>query len=368
MRTGLVAGLGAVQGAADLLRQQGGGCAHRVTPVVGEGQDVVGAVHEVQQVAVGQAQQPRGLDRQGLVHAQTFQLPEGEPGNREPDFVRRVAHRERAAHDARQHEQDWSPSRHARGAACRCNRGCFGQRPVEPPRRLAEQPQQQRVDGDRLLPCALAVLVRDPEVVEVIDVGALVEAVPALGAAQAAVHGTGIDHEVVIAGEEQVRQQELEAPPEPLLLDVAGDDRERLRYRQVRPVEVADQGSARHHRGQAWQGLRIRALLDHGQDQLLHPVSDGAAEERHLGDQERHHRQPAIEPPGGERGSARGAGDAHEALHPRALLAQLRDQLGQIAPVIWAKGAPGSWSTRGPADRAKASGTTDHRPARPGND
>ena len=142
-------------------------------------------------------------------------------------------------------------------------------------------------------------------------------------AGHAAVHGAGVDDEVVVLAEEQVGRQDLEPAQDAGPLDVALEHGQIGGGGDARPVQQPDQRRPRDHRLEAGDGARVRPLLDHGQeeggDQVVHLARERA---RHRADPEadsvQDEVQPAVQPVGGERGAPRRAGDPDVALDARA--------------------------------------------------
>ena len=153
------------------------------------------------------------------------------------------------------------------------------------------------------------------------------EARAAVGAAQAAGHRAGVDHEVVVGAVEPVGDEQLELLPHRVALRVAGDHAEVGGGDEVGVVQQPGQRRAGHHRLQPGQGARVGALLDH-REQEVEAVGEQAAAERAPGE-EVEHRQPAVEAAGGERGAARRACGAHEAGDADLALDQQLDELGE---------------------------------------
>lgn len=91
-------------------------------------------------------------------------------------------------------------------------------------------------------------------------------------------------------------------------------------------VEQPDERRARHHRLQPGKTARVGAFLHHRQ-QEVERVAD------HLGREVLDDREPAVQPPGGERGAARRAGHAHQARHARSPALKRLDEFEQARPL-----------------------------------
>ena len=240
----------------------------------------------------------------------------------EPD--RAPAGRQAAAHGARQHHRERARSglllaaRHRLAPARRRVRRCGDRQEAAGVAVAPGESGEQPADAVRVV-----------EVAEVIDLRAAVEAEAgaALGAAQAARHGAGIDHQVVVGTVEPVGDQELDLLPRRGALDVAGNDAEVGRGDEIGVVQQPGQRRARHHRFQPGQGARVGALLDH-REQELERVGEGGLAQG-LAGEEVQHRQPAVEPSGGERGAARRAGHAHEAGDADLAGGQFGEEFGE---------------------------------------
>ena len=126
---------------------------------------------------------------------------------------------------------------------------------------------------------------------------------------------------------EPVGDQELDLLPRRGALDVAGNDAEVGRGDELGVVQQSGQRRARHHRFQPGQGARVGALLDH-REQELERVGEGGLAQG-LAGEEVQHRQPAVEPAGGERGAARRAGHAHEAGDADLADGEFADEFGE---------------------------------------
>jgi hypothetical protein len=315
----LVLALAAIEFGPEALGQAAGLLAQRLAPVVGERHHAVRLAEELDQAAVGARQRLLGHDAELVGNRK---LP-AQPARREvehahPDGVDLLAGRnaQRAAHDARQQE-------HHRGRAARFARLAARARRLRAARDRREGVGEALIlqqAGDHA-PAGLAV----DEIAEVADLAVAVaeDARRVLVACRAAAHVLGVDHEVVVAVVEQVGHQQCQPLEQALRLGVAGDHGQVPRDMDARPVEQAHQPRFRHHRLEAGELARIAAPFDHRRDEGGQVL--GLREHRHAAaeagepEQVDDDAQIAIQPPRGQRGAARRAGDAHEALDAQAL-------------------------------------------------
>ena len=337
----LVFGFGPRHQRLQPLGQPGGGGTHRLPPVVGEDVDPVGAREELDQRPVELIDQTAGFD-QRCVHVQPPQAALEQREVVEPHRV--AAHAQFAAHGARQHQRERT----------RLGGGLAARDRSAPARCLVRRP------GDGLEAAVLAVgaqqagrqpahALRIDEVAEVIHLPAGIahEAGAARRPVQAAGHRAGVHHQIVVGAVEPVGRQQLDLLPQRIALDVAGDHAQIRGGAQLGVVEQAGERGARHHRLGARQRARVGAFLHH-REQEIHRVAEQA-----VTGQEIEHRQPAVQPAGGERGAARRTGHPHEAAHPdlpRLEFAQQRRQQCAIRLIGGVAGRFGGGVQRPEAD------------------
>ena len=218
---------------------------------------------------------------------------------------------ERAAHDPRQHDDQWLRSRGSLPIVVRCDLG----------RLLLELVEDigvglhQRGDNPA---CRIGV----PEVVKMIDAATGVDPIAndagPLGAPE---HRRGINDEVVVFPVVEIGDQRLEAVPRGVSRKVATDDMQVGAGRLPGAIEHANQRRCRHLRFEPGEFLRNGALLDDGEQQCGRRVVNRIQPEagnlfEHIdGD-----REVAVEAPVGKRRASGGTRDAHVTLDKKFLV------------------------------------------------
>ena len=117
--------------------------------------------------------------------------------------------------------------------------------------------------------------VRVAKIVEMVDGRPFKETPFALlSALGTAVHRRGVDDQVMATVVEAIRHPDQELCPPCVRVEVAGDHVQLARDDRCRPVHKLDERRLRHHRLDAGQGLRIRALLDDRRDEITDVAGD----------------------------------------------------------------------------------------------
>ena len=222
----------------------------RAPPVVAPGSDVVGSAEETAELAVVEAQRLLGDDVR-LIDRQATEAAERELRQVDPDspFPALVDTPEHRPGDAGQDEDD-RPLLAAALGGCRDDADLFGRDRLEAAILVvgAQQPLDHPLRG-------LGVA----EIGEMADLGPLGEGgARRRVAGHAAVHGAGVDDEVVVLAEEQVGRQDLEPAQDAGPLDVALEHGQIGGGGDARPVQQPDQRRPRDHRLEAGNRARRR--------------------------------------------------------------------------------------------------------------
>ncbi len=160
---------------------------------------------------------------------------------------------------------------------------------------------------------------------------------------EARLHGVGVDDEIIgralekdAVAEEQRQPLQGVAP-----LPMAGNGGHGQVGSGREPRQERRQGRIGGEGRQAGHQTGIEAAPHHVQHQALqHGHHRLARQQRQVADQREENGEKDVEVFPQEAGAARGAGDAHAALHPEGLLRQHGPQLAQPVPLLRGRGFP----------------------------
>ena len=316
---------GAIESGGQGIGQPASLLQNRAAPVEGKRDDFVGSLQILDQVEIGAGHRRLG-HHPGSAEGELAKTAGGNIDRIEPDPV--AIHRQMTSHDPG--DEDDQRLRRAGRAAVDAAADFPGRRQrLEALVGIAGQGQLQAAGGPLVA-----------KIIEMADRRPLVEYVTGpLRPRRAAVHGTGVDHQIVVLAVEQVGGQHLQPPPQPSPFDIAGDHRQVGFGLDPGPVEHGHQRRFGHHRLDPRQFVGLGPGLDHRQQKIGGQIVNGAPlERRDQTDGVDDDRQVAVETPRGQGRPPGRAGHPDEAFDPEGLglqqLAQLNEQFAVALAIL----------------------------------